>query len=412
MKKIIYLSVLTVLAFTNYASAQEFTLSGEVRPRTEMYNGNNSSLSPEGGDPTIATQQRTRLYFSYVSPEGITIKIVPQYINWWGGNSQTNGGTLSIFEASASYKFSDAATFKFGRQPISYGDQRFFGALGWAAPGRAFDAAIGKFSFGKVKLDAGITYNQVGLSNDYTPNYNDNHKSIQYLWLDAPLSEGGSKLSFMTANVVQFTGSTYTTIGAIPSIKAGNVKLDFSAYYQFGQFNDVDINSYLLSAAASFKAGSLPLTLGIDMVSGDDESTVENEGWKQQFGTNHKFYGFMDFFYVGEQPSMGLNDIYLKTAFKLGKKSSLLTHVHMLAANAEFTDEVTSSDVVSSGYLGTEIDLVYNLAVSKEFKVSLGYSQLFAADKFGLYKAGDPGAINNWMWLQLSATPTFFSTKK
>ena len=409
MKRIIYITILFVVT-AKLAHAQSFTLGGEIRPRTELYNGTNSSLSADGADANIATQQRSRLYFTYVSPEGLTVKFTPQYINWWGGSTQTNGGTLSVFEAWASYKFSESATFKFGRQPISYGDQRFFGALGWAAPGRAFDAAVGKFTLGKAKLDVGLTYNQVGHSNDHVPNFADNHKSLQYAWLDAPLSDGGSKLSFMIANVWQ-NPSAYTTIGAIPTIKAGGVTLDFSAYMQFGEFAGNDISAYLLSAAASFKAGSLPLTIGMDIVSGDDESTPENEGWKQQFGTNHKFYGFMDFFYVGEQPSMGLNDIFLKTKFKLGEKSSLLAHLHMLSANAEFTDEVSSTGTTSSGYLGTEIDLVYAVKVAPDFTINLGYSQLIASDSFEMYKPGDAGSMNSWMWLQLTAKPTFFKSE-
>ena len=53
-----------------------------------------------------------------------------------------------------------------------------------------------------------------------------------------------------------------------------------------------------------------------------------------KYGTNHKFYGFMDYFYVGnghggtDAASAGLIDIYLKTAFKTGEKSSLAAHLH------------------------------------------------------------------------------------
>lgn len=418
MKKIVYLALVCTLVGILPAKAQ-FKLDGEVRPRTEFYNGTNSALAVEDNTPGLATQQRTRLYF-YYKKDKLSFKFTPQYINFWGQQAQVNtSGSISVFEAWAAYDFTESITLQFGRQPISYGDQRFFGALAWAAPGRAHDAFVGKFKLGSSTLDAGFTFNQVGHVNDVNGNIGEaGNKSIQYVWF-----EGGSakvlKYALMGANVVTETDPgiyySYTTLGVIPTLKVSDkLTLDASAYLQFGQFRGTEIGGSLFSLSGTYKTGSIPITIGMDIVSGDDEGTTDkNETWKQQFGTNHKFYGLMDFFYVGEQPSMGLNDLFVKTAFKTGKKSKLITHLHYFSTNQEFTDEVDETGNRTDGYLGTEIDLIYNLNVSPEFNLKLGYSQLFADENFELFKAGSSSQVNNWAWLQLTLkTALFDSTEK
>ena len=152
MRKSIPSLIVMVLLFALKVNAQ-FSLTGEVRPRTELYNGNNTRLSENGDRVGIATQQRTRLYFQYMSEEGLQLVFSPQVVHFWGqmpqaydllgdGAPGSPEATFSLFEAYAKYKFSDTYTIKVGRQAISYADQRWFGALGWAASGRAHDAFV------------------------------------------------------------------------------------------------------------------------------------------------------------------------------------------------------------------------------------------------------------------------------
>jgi len=72
------------------------------------------------------------------------------------------------------------------------------------------------------------------------------------------------------------------------------------------------------------------------------------------FGTNHKFNGYMDYFYVGNHANnVGLNDIYGKTVIKTGAKSKLLIAAHYFAGAESLGDGVDD-------YLGTEVDIVYS----------------------------------------------------
>ncbi|MEL7002864.1 MAG: alginate export family protein [Bacteroidota bacterium] len=298
MKKIYVLTILSLLGLTKVYS--QLKVSGEIRPRTELYNGNNNGKASSDNTPGIATQQRTRLTLTYEGKddtEGLKIVFSPQFVAFWGqlpqaydllGDGAPGGpeAALSVFEAYAQYKFSDLFSLKFGRQAISYGDQRWFGALGWAASGRSHDAFVGKFTLSeKSWLDVGVTLNQTRHTNDPVTALQDvraGNKSLQYIWYETKLSEN-IKLPVMFTNVTdqdlddsgQFDGShtNTSTFGIMPTIKASDaLTLDASAYYQFSGDNH---SASLLALSATYKAGKTPITVGADIVSGQAISDAE-----------------------------------------------------------------------------------------------------------------------------------------
>ncbi len=428
MKKIYLIATYVLLVAQAYG---QFDLTGEVRPRTELYNGNNNAKTTGANTPGLATQQRTRLTFTYQGDgdfENVKIVFSPQLVSFWGQMPQAydllgDGApgapepNFSVFEAYAQYQFSELFELKFGRQAISYGDQRWFGALGWAASGRSHDAFVGKFNLGEgTFLDVGAALNQTRHTNDPNlelQNIRAGYKSLQYAWFETKL--GSVKLPMMVTNVTnqdtddtgQFDGThtNTTTLGVMPTIKASDkLTFDGSAYYQF---SGDDLSAYLFSISATLKTGGLPLTLGADIVSGTEaeNATAENT-WLQPFGTNHKFYGLMDFFYVGETRKEGLNNFYLKTAAKTGEKSKLIAQVHHFMSNQEYA---SAENAELTNAIGTEIDLIYNLNISKAFNAKLGYSQFFASEDFGVIPNDD---FNNWVWLQLTMKASFFNTSK
>jgi len=122
----------------------------------------------------------------------------------------------------------------------------------------------------------------------------------------------------------------------------------------------------------------------------------------------------MDYFYVGNAHGQagrtaGLFDLYLKTNFKLGAKSSLLAHAHYFRSAAELYDPMNGSSV-NDQYLGTELDLVYNLKLNENVNINVGYSQMLAGESMELVKAtpGDHTAFNNWAWLMINVNPIIF----
>jgi len=150
------------------------------------------------------------------------------------------------------------------------------------------------------------------------------------------------------------------------------------------------------------------LGIGTEVISGNKADTTDKtEAFFPLYGTNHKFNGFMDYFYVGNHAnSVGLFDIHASAKFDLGKQSSLLVKVLNFSGEQELPSGEKS--------LGTEIDLVF----AKKFKgygLAIGYSQMFAAD--GMYELKGitedlAASSQNWAWVQLTIKPQFLNTKK
>ncbi len=419
--------LLLLLCITLAVSAQaQMTITGEVRPRTEVYNGNNTGLANKDERIGVATQQRTRLYFNY-EKDGLKLVFSPQLIHFWGQMPQTYdllgagapGGTdpsaFSVFEAYAEYKASDWYTLKVGRQAISYYDQRWFGALGWAAASRAHDAFVSKLTFGKAKIDVGVALNQTKHVNAYDSlvqtTIRTGYKSLQYAWLTMPMGEGKLRAMITNVNPVSaLSGSpdykNITTFAVMPSFKVSDFAINLSAY---GQLNESNPGwGYLLAADVTYKGAGLPITLGADVLSGTSTAGDGSNTWLQPFGTNHKFYGFMDFFYVGEsdRTGLGLTDIYAKAVVKTGEKTKLIIMPHA------FSTTLKPEGIASDGYLGTEIDLVFNYNVAKGFNFKLGYSKMFATSLMEAVAGGDKAAGNQWAWMQLTFKPTLYKSEK
>ncbi len=216
------------------------------------------------------------------------------------------------------------------------------------------------------------------------------------------------------------------TFGFTPNFKTE--KLKFGGQFFFtggangktesnGSYEKVDLSGYMANAYIQFTGLTGTPLIGVDYLSGDDESTTDKvEGWAPKYGTNHKFYGFMDYFYVGnghggvDAKSAGLIDIYLQTAFKLSEKAKLVGHLHYFSAPEARTNATTGESY--DGYLGTELDLVFNYALAQGVSLSAGYSQMFGiSDTMKQLKFGDPttkiGDMQSWGWLMIAFTPKF-----
>src|SRR5690606_24357696 len=122
MKKI--LAILCIgLGMTIYA--QDFEVSAELKPRFEYRHGY-KTLAVDSVDAAAFVSQRTRLNLRYNS-ETFNAYISLQNVRVWGdvptlAASDKNG--TSIHEAWAEVYLNNQFSLKFGRQEISYDDQR------------------------------------------------------------------------------------------------------------------------------------------------------------------------------------------------------------------------------------------------------------------------------------------------
>ncbi|MGB0391754.1 MAG: alginate export family protein [Salibacteraceae bacterium] len=425
-----------------------FTVGAQIRPRFEYRNGFKSPLVDDN-KPASFVEQRSRIWFDYKNSK-FRLHVNLQDVRMWGSTDQIYKSDPSMFnayEAYGEYYFNKHWAMKVGRQAIDYDNARFFGNLDWAQQGRSHDAFLVKYKNEAKKLDvhAGVAYNQAQAEPGYLSykQYSmNNYKVMYYLWAHKKWDK--LDMSFVFNNDGREKGFDSTivnrqTIGLIPTYKSGKWKFGLEAYYQMGQTagaaeKNNDVSAYFVSFNATYKTDLTPITLGVDYASGnahDADANTEN-AWNPLYGTNHKFYGFMDYFYVGNphgqsNGSTGLIDIYAKTKFTLtkSKKDFLIAHVHYFMSPVELLDmtDATGVATVDAG-LGTEIDLVYKHSFNKNVSCNVGYSHMFATESMSHIKNQnnnmfDPATGNardftgsNWIWAQINFSTELFNFKK
>ncbi|MCV9388173.1 alginate export family protein [Reichenbachiella ulvae] len=437
--KTLYL-LLTALCIASFTAHAQLSITGEVNARAEFRNGFKRPIL-DSQDPAFFIEQRSRLYMNYKA-EKFEVQFNLQDVRMWGGDGQVYKGSsamTAIHNAWGRYYFTDAVSIKAGRQTISYDNQRFFGGLEWAMQGRQHDALLFMYEKDGLKLHVGGAFNQnpadgaepvrLVSTNYSSPGVNPyhatgNYKHMEYLWLNKKF-ESGLTGSFylvnegrqdMVAGVPQDTVNNRQTYGLMVGAPVGDqLTLNGEFFYQGGKVAAKrDLSALMFSVSATLKTDITPITLGIDYLSGDDTSTTDkSEAFAPAFGTNHAFYGFMDYFYVGNGNRGGLQDIFLKTKFKVAG-GALLGHLHYFMSASDVT-ALDGTGTADKG-LGTEIDLVYVKKLADGVTWKLGYSHMFETESMLASKTGVSGmtyttsseiGTNNWIWTQLIFKPKF-----
>ena len=201
------------------------------------------------------------------------------------------------------------------------------------------------------------------------------------------------------------------TVGANAKKYYENFGFFGSAYWHTGKNTLAQSkNAYQFSANVDFILNpKANVVLGAEWLSATDYNAnkAKNNSFSPMYGTNHKFNGFMDYFFVGNHfNSVGLNDYYLKSNFKFAPKASLALQVHAFEANAKLGLDVENKEL--SKYLGTEADAVFNYKFANTFTMQLGHSQMFAADGMKRLKnVSNPSSVQSWTWLGLNFSSLF-----
>jgi hypothetical protein len=216
---------------------------------------------------------------------------------------------------------------------------------------------------------------------------------------------------------VKGTNERYTA-GAMLSPTFGNasgfgkIAVQAAAYYQSG--NDRDgktLDAYHYTVAATYAKGKFSVGPGYDVLSGNKTTTpgTESKRFDPLYGTPHKFWGYMDYFYAGtNSPTNGLVNYYLKSKFTANTFFITADYHHFAVQNA------MASTVQKD--LGDEIDLVVNYNLNKFTGIELGYSMMFAARDAMKAAKNQPAAMNvdkigKWGFISLNIRPDFFFTK-
>lgn len=411
MKTTKILSILLVLASTlTYA---QLKIDAEIRPRAEYRHGF-KTLIADNESAAMFVSQRTRLNTTY-SIEKLNFYLSIQDVRVWGDVPQLNiadANGVGIHEAWAEIFLDSKFSLKLGRQEVVYDDSRIFGNVGWAQQARSHDMALLKYINDGYRIDLGLAFNQSkeGLTGTTltTPS---TYKAMQYVWFHKDWSDFSGSFLFLNNGLQSVSGLKYSqTLGT--HLKTKKDKLNFIAnlYYQFGK--DVannSLNAYLLGLEGNYKLSAITnIGLGVELQSGNSYNTTpgDNNAFNPFYGTNHKFNGLMDYFYVGNHlNSVGLLDIYAKAGFKLNSKSNLSATLHNFSAAADINDTVSKQ-------LGTELDIVYGYKFTKEIGVKAGYSHMFPSEGMKVLKGNNDNNTNNWGWVMVTIKPTLFTSNQ
>ncbi len=445
-------------------SESKLKVGVQVRPRTEYKHGYKSPvgkyLLPGYKMPaSLATVQRTRLNLFYTGNK-VKYGLVLQDVRTWGSQSQLVSNDLNdayVHQAWAEVNLTDEISLKAGRMELAYDDHRILGNVGWTPQARSHDLALFKYK-GAVEAHLGIAFHGgpfTGL---------DAYKAMQFLWVHG--KAGGLTYSLLALNngkaereyhyslaTVVAEKNTYSQIfGGRFVYTLGDLNLSLNAYYQMGKNaadwvnkdsipnNDIDafntangtnfkggsgegqkINAYNVAFDAMYKVNTeFKAGIGYEILSGNDFTNAnrkEQNAFAPLYGTNHKFNGWMDYFYVGNHAgSVGLQDVNLKLLYKKGKFfAKFIPHYFMPAGKAQyiFTDKSGNSTQKDLGALGTELDTWFGYhIVPKVASIQFGYSHMLATESMYALKNGFNFAegtelgINNWAWLMLVINPS------
>lgn len=439
------LTLSSVLIIPSVSNAQDksttpentFSLSGQLRPRLEFRDGSFQPLA-KGQKPATLISDRIRFTMDYSYKSLLTVRISPQTVGIWGQepmvqSPENSGNKIALFEAWTNLKLSPTWDMKLGRQVISLDDERIFGELDWAQGARAHDALSFHFHKNNYEVKSFFGFNQ-----NYKMNYGNNinnptgntynttdaypYKWMQTLWAGIPVSKS-SKLTLLFTNLgfqnalssavnpKTFYSQTY---GANLVHSKDNLGITLSVYYQGGRDQaNKKIDAYLFSASANYKAsGKWNIGLGSDLLSGFDylQASSTDKVFTPYFHTLHKFYGFMDYFSNGNSiGGVGLSDTYLKLNYLPNEKLSLGLALHQFFTPntvVVFTQKYKSN-------IGQEADATFALKINKIVQLSGGYSCYLTTPTLNLLK-NTMGArkYQQWAWMSLNVTPTFFQYNK
>ncbi|NOR87830.1 MAG: hypothetical protein GQ527_09495 [Bacteroidales bacterium] len=447
------------MVIAGWAIGQTVKVDGEIRPRAELRNGY-KKLPATDAEAAFAISQRTRFNAFYGS-KVFKAYVSMQDVRVWGDVNQLDNGAYNKFavhQAWGEYFFTENISFKVGRQELVYDDSRILGNVGWAQQARAHDLGLFKFEKENFKVHFGLAFNQkseglagtdyyAGMNADGTYSFNKNYKAMQFLWFNTKIGKSGLSVLFLN-NGMESASYTYDNVGMVETTEfktlysqtigarftptLGPVGLAAAVYYQMGTVGNEDtkLSAMYFALAGTIKVGEkASVTGGFEYLSGTSlkDKTEDPETMKSftpLYGTNHKFNGHMDYFFVGNHGgNVGLIDIYATLKMKLGKGWSVFAtpHYFMAAADVYQLKSTDKADFDESNYnnlskgLGIEIDMGITYAPQKNMKLSLGISEMLGTETLGYiqgYSSTDAYSANGtWAYLMFVFKPNFYTSK-
>ncbi len=197
-----------------------------------------------------------------------------------------------------------------------------------------------------------------------------------------------------------------------PLNKAKSLTLTAGAYYQGGKDKDgASLSAYTSTLAAAFTKKKFTYTLGWDYLSGNNafSTSTTNHRFDPLYGTPHKFWGYMDYFYTGTgSPTGGLSDPFFKIKYgSKNKRFSAGLDYHYFSLAKDMKD--INGNAIDK-YLGSEFDLITNYSLNKITTIEFGFCSMAASKSMEYAKGITPGIsklTGLWSYVMINIKPEF-----
>lgn len=414
----------------------ELTVKLQSVNRGEIRNGGYKVEDPEfyDADANPAGEKSNfvlgihRLHIGYQRPY-LEAKLCVEQAGTWGASG---GGNFSVREAWAQLTAKNGLFAKIGRQLLSYDDERIIGSDDWEMLAFKHDALKLGYEGHGHRAHLILCYNQNPANMVEGHTYYENgmlpYKTMHTVWYhyDVPHVPLGASVLFMNVGMqagekgVNAHTEWQQLLGGYVKYAPEHWTVEGSYYRQFGNSEyGIKIDAWLASGKVSYDpAPTYGFWAGYDALSGDKYFAVPPKGsigvvyhdvirgFNPIYGTHHKFYGAMDFFYVSTYVNgftPGLQNAFLGGHVSPVKGLDMSLTGHYLAMGTKLANMDKS--------LGYEIEFEATYKIMKDVSVTLGYSFMNGTETMNKLKRSSGDGVLRWGWLELDITPRLFYTK-
>ena len=410
----------------------QFSMTLNMLGHGEIRDGGFTGRDDEAADNSAQfLMERTRLALEYKRPY-LEAKVTAQHSGIWGEKGK---GSFNLYEAWARLSMKNGLFAQMGRQILSYDDERIIGSNDWAMASLSHDVLkLGYEGYGhKAHIILGFNQNAENVTGGtYYANGSQPYKIMHTLWYhyDVPKIPIGVSMLFMNIGMqggmpggvddYEPRNRYQQLVGGYLSFKPGSLSAEASYYHQMGRNEDnAKIDAWMASIKAQYQiTRQVGVVAGYDYLSGDDYPYVRPKGmigmarhekikyFNPVYGSHHKFYGMMDFFYVqafSDTFSPGLQNLYAGATYSPIKGLNLKATYHYLAITAALK-EVNKT-------LGHDIDIEASYQIMKDVRLSLGFSYMVGSETIQKLKRADDDDNLKWAWFSLVVSPRLFTTK-
>lgn len=373
-----------LLPFVTLASDSSDTtlmLEFQLRVRSEWRDGYRLTALP-GETGNLLTHQRNRLGISGGWGR-MNFRLQLQDVRNYGQPAGNTQGNIGAAEAWGSLRLREGLKVIIGRQKVDIDNGRIVGAANWANPGRFLDGLQFVRTRDQNRTALMVAWDEVNgtrrLLGHHIQRFGDRHTL--------------TLLAFDQDSDVEF--SAFTT-GFTWRSSAGAA--GWWATEGYLQAPDAGGTGWMWTTEAGRKGtGGHTWIAGLDLVS-DAES---GPSFTPLLGTNHKFYGWMDHFYLGAATN-GLTDLHIRHTGPLSSSRSWGAVLHHFRT-AEFGD-----------LLAQEMDLFLTGQEEEGISWTIGWSLMTCTPEHvarqGHLSEGDWTAsserLQQWGWISINLQPS------